>query len=627
MCSDKALCSPSVVLVSLPWTSLTEPSLGLGILRAVLDQEGISCRILHLNIFLLEHLHADSYYALANVYALNDFLFSGVLDPEVSTKQRQWLRLKTDELLAYKLIDDRQYGGLDGVVHELLRLRQEVIPTWLARWADQIAESNATLVGLTCMFDQTIASLALAHLVKQRAPEKLIALGGYAVHSPTAEALLRSFPCIDVVCVGEGEPMIGSLARASAGQLPLSNVPSIIYRGAKCEIYTTAMAPAMDMNTCPIPNYDDFFADLKLLSDQYKVDIKVDRLPIENSRGCWWGQKKHCVFCGIHDSDLAYRSRDAERVLEVMDTLAERYGYCSFRFSDYILPDQYFKTLLPELVKRGRPYNIIAECKANQNGERVALLATAGFDEVQPGIESFSSDVLSKMNKGVTSVQNVHTLLLGKRYGVTIRYNLLYGLPNDDPVEIAAMLRALPLFFHLDTPSTRLQIQITRYAPLQVDPERFGISVATYEPSYDLIFAPGFLAETGFDLNDFCYYFDIPFENAPSLHRLYTEIDRTIDTWKHAQGQREVYLWYQEVDEELEIFDSRSELPIVSRLTTTETTMYRFMAEPITVEVLRQRCHEITDDEFERAWKRLEKLGLFFQDRGSVIGLALPKMI
>src|SRR5829696_6698146 len=124
--------SPSVLLVSLPWTSLTEPSLGLGILRAVLD-------------------------------------------PNLSRKQEQWLRLKTEELLTYKLIDKRQYGGLDGVVRQLLHLRQEIIPTWLSQRVDEIVRSNVTLVGLTCMFDQTIASVALAHLLKERAPHIMVA--------------------------------------------------------------------------------------------------------------------------------------------------------------------------------------------------------------------------------------------------------------------------------------------------------------------------------------------------------------------------------------------------------------------------------------------------------------------
>ena len=80
---------PSVLLVSMPWTNLTEPSLGLSVLRAVLDEKNIPCRVMHLNLFLLEHLRAHSYYALANIFSLNDFLFSGVFDSAVSQKQRQ----------------------------------------------------------------------------------------------------------------------------------------------------------------------------------------------------------------------------------------------------------------------------------------------------------------------------------------------------------------------------------------------------------------------------------------------------------------------------------------------------------------------------------------------------------
>lgn len=90
---------PSVILVSLPWTTLTEPSLGLGLLKAILSREDIPCRVMHLNLFLLRHLHASTYFALSNVYALNDFLFSHILAPEVTHKQHQLLRQKVRELL------------------------------------------------------------------------------------------------------------------------------------------------------------------------------------------------------------------------------------------------------------------------------------------------------------------------------------------------------------------------------------------------------------------------------------------------------------------------------------------------------------------------------------------------
>lgn len=618
---------PSVFLVSLPWTSLTEPSLGLAILRAVLDQKAISCRVLHLNLFLLEHLRASTYYGLANIFSLNDFMFSGVLDPQLSHKQEQWLRLKTEELLAYKLIDKRQYGGLDGVVHQLLRLREDVIPNWLAQWADELARSDATLIGFTCMFDQTIASVALAHLLKLRRPDKMVVLGGYAVRSPTGEAVLRAFPCIDAICSGEGEQVIEPLARASVGELPLCEVSGILHRRPDGSVCSTSPAATMDMNLIPVPNYDDFFADLKSLSEMHQVEIEVDRLPVENSRGCWWGQVKHCVFCGIHDEDMRYRSRDGALSLEVMDRLADRYGFRSFRFSDYILPYKYYRTLLPEMARRGKPYRITSEMKANVNAERFALLAQAGFDEVQPGIESFSSKVLRNMDKGVTAIQNVYTLLLGKRHGMLVHYNLLYGFPADEEQEYQTLVRTLPRLVHLDPPSTRLPVQITRYAPLQTNPNRFGIPAATYEPSYDLIFSQGFLEMSAFDLNDFCYYFDRSFENSPRLMRLYREIDRLVDEWKSEQQRREVCLWYEEKPNSLEVFDSRSEPPTVVQLNPAERYVYLAMLEPITIENLSQRCERITKRvDFNVVLERLDALGLLFQAEAHVIGLALPRI-
>ena len=619
--------SPSVLLVSLPWTSLTEPSLGLGILRAVLDQKGIDCRVLHLNLFLLEHLRGPTYQVLANIFSLNDFIFSGVLDPNLSRRQEQWLRLKTEDLLSYKLIDKRQYGGLDGVVKELLRLRQEIIPAWLSQRVDEIVRSKVTLVGLTCMFDQTIASVALAHLLKERAPHILVALGGYAVRPPTGEALLRAFPCVDAICVGEGEHVIEPLAHASAGELPLRDVKGIVYRAPDRSVCASAPAPPVDMNLVPDPNYDDFFVDLRTLSETHQIDVEVERLPVENSRGCWWGQVKHCVFCGINDEDMAYRSRDGARTLEGLDRLHERYGFRSFRFADYILPYQYYRTLLPELARRGKPYRITAEIKANVNPQRFALLAEAGFDEVQPGIESFSSKCLRGMDKGVSGVQNVHTLLLGKRYGLTVHYNLLYGFPDDEERDYENLVRLLPRLLHLDAPSTRLPVQVTRYAPLQTDPKRFRIPATSYEPSYDLIFSEGFLKTSGFDLNDFCYYYDRPFENSPHLSPLYREIDRLVDVWKKEQAKREIVLWYEEKPASLEIYDSRCETPTFVELNAVERDVYLATLEPTTVKGLSHHLNHIDESELNRVLSRLDLLGLLFQEDEHVVGLALPRHV
>ncbi len=609
--------TPSVTLVSMPWTTLSEPSLGLSLLRAALDEAGIAARVCHLNLELLQWLKPVTYLGLASTYALNDFLFTGGLDPGLVPRQERLLREQAHELVS-RGIDERLHRGVDGVMRKLLALRDDTIPRWLEEVAARIADSDATLVGFTCMFDQTIASVALAHRIRQRAPDKLLALGGYAVRSPTGDAVMRAFPWIDAVCVTEGEPVIVPLARASAGGQPLASVPGVLVREGAA-LRTTPPAATMAMDDVPVPNFKDFFADVAALSERHRVEIGVTRLPIENSRGCWWGAVHHCVFCGIHDDDMAFRARSAERVLETMDTLAARHGIRSFRFSDYILPHRYHKTLLPELVRRGAPYEITSEVKANFTTERFQMLAAAGFTSVQPGVESFATTVLRRMDKGVTGAQNVHTLLLGRRLGVHIDYNLLYGLPGDGEEEYEEMLEQLPLLAHLDPPDTRLEVQVTRYAPLQTNPERFGLERAPHARAYELVLSPAYLRRSGFDLDAYCYYFERPFENPPRLERLFRRIDRTVDEWRTAHHERRPALWYRQRPGGMEIVDTRALPEKVWRLDPEAAEVLLAASEPI----LLDRLAEVSPGA-PAAIAALQDRGLLFRDGKRVVALALP---
>jgi ribosomal peptide maturation radical SAM protein 1 len=610
---------PSVIMVSLPWTTLTEPSLGLGLLKAVLEKEGVTSRVMNLNLFFLRYVHATTYFAIANVYALNDFLFSYVLDPEVTHKQHQILRHKVRELLDRGRVV--RFGGEDAFVEKLLKLRSETIPRFLREVADEIAASPASLVGFTCMFDQTIASLALAKLIKERAPEKMLALGGYAVRSPAAEMLIASSPWIDAICVGEGEKTIVALARAARGGLALGEVPGIVYRGCDGEVIETPPAPLVDLASNPVPNFDDFFSDLQRLSEVDKVNIQAVYLPVENSRGCWWGQKSHCTFCGIRNSDMAFRWLPAEVSLATMAALNRRYGILAFRFSDYILPYEYYKTLLPRLAEMGAPYRLFGEIKANVNEERFRLLHDAGFEEVQPGIESFSTPVLSKMAKGVSAIQNVHTLLMGRRQGVEIRYNLLYGFPDDELQEYQEMLRVVRRIVHLDSPVSYVPVQITRYAPLQERPQDFGIDVAPADPTFELVFSARYRAESGFDVGAYCYYFQRPFENGARLTRVYAELQDVVEAWRLADKDQTNWLYVEPTPDGGMVHDKRGSDERVYPICEMQLAVLISCSEPVERKTL---AAMLPAGQAQAMLEELDRLGLVFIEGERVLSLLMP---
>jgi ribosomal peptide maturation radical SAM protein 1 len=617
--------TPTVELISMPWTTVGEPSLGLSVLRAVLDEEGIPSRVRHLNLFLLRFLRGATYSSIATTFALNDFVFSGVIEPGVTPRQMRALRNRVAEMLQSGLIDINRFGGSEGVIQQILHLRQETIPDWLAEEADQIAARGTTLVGLTSMFDQTIAAVSLAKLVKERSPETLVALGGYALRPPTGQTVITSFPWIDAVCIGEGENVITPLAWASVNKRDLAKVPGILVRSnGTCT--AAHPAPPVVMDQSPVPNFDDYFADLASLRDDHKVDIKVDTLPYETARGCWWGQVKHCVFCGIADEDLIYRHRSAETVLKALETLSNRYDVTSFRFSDYILPHQYHKTLLPRLAQREPKFRLSCEMKANSSLGRIRGMAAAGFVGVQPGVESFSNSVLQRMDKGVTGILNVQTLVFGMRAGITIHYNILYGLPDDEPADYEAMLSLIPKLFHLDPPHSHTRIQITRYAPLQADPERFKIPKARHEPAYEMIFSNEFRQQSGFSLDDYCYYFQHPFRNSHRVEKCYHRLVDVVNDWKQLKRDRSVELSVTENGAGVAFFDTRaSEEGSTYQFGRLTAQVYRQCRDEITtVDTIAQRTG-LTSESVQEQVRLLDGHGLIYREGKSIIGLAIPE--
>lgn len=276
---------------------------------------------------------------------------------------------------------------------------------------------------------------------------------------------------------------------------------------------------------------------------------------------------------------------------------------------------------------QGRPYRIISELKANIDGEKFRLLSKAGFEEVQPGIESLNSAVLRKMSKGVSGVQNVYTMMLGKRHGIYIHYNLLYGFPNDEEAEYEMLVHLLGKLKHLDPPATRVPVQVTRYAPLQADPQNFGLEMPHYEPSYELIFSEDYLRDSRFNLDDYCYYFERTFENSRRLKWLYERINEVVDTWKVEQRQRDIYLTYVRADNGVEIRDSRTlpekriyldEQAARVLLACEELTSLKALSSQTSLNVGVEKLREILS--------HLEEDGLIFREEDGLVSLVLPEL-
>lgn len=611
-----------VVLASLPWATYAEPSLGLALLKATLSVAGVESHVRHLNLRLLHYLSPETYSMLSQFWGINDFLFTYTLDEALDQRQADCLIECCTKQVA-GVTQDR-YSTLEALLELCLRVREEVIPVYLDDCASHILELEPTLVGFTCMFDQTLASVALAKILKARSPDLMIVLGGYALEGVPGNTVLRSFPWIDAIARGDGEPQIALLADASVGIGQMDKIPGVITQGLEFPVSPPLQT---DLNAAPLPDYEDWFADLETLRSSEKLTIRSKVLPVEASRGCWWGQHKHCVFCGIDEETLKYRAKEQQGVLAMLRSMRGRYGDHIFRFSDYILPKQYYHEMLDHLAAEVPRFRLMGEIKANQTADRLRRLSAAGFVELQPGIESFSTEVLRLMDKGVRAIYNVVTLKAGYQYRIQINYNILYGLPNEEPEWYLEMLAQLPMLYHLTPPVSRTETVVTRFAPLQANPGRFNLLVKPrHHRCYDMLFSEAFFRDHPFSLDDYAYYFARHFDYSDDNQKLYSMLVLQVENWKRQHRERDVYLYYMG---DREFFDSRFGDEQRYVLNELEWLVYlNCDSAPVTLNALSERIAQLgpwSESAIARAVETLTlALRIVWREGDHLLGLAVP---
>ena len=216
---------------------------------------------------------------------------------------------------------------------------------------------------------------------------------------------------------------------------------------------TAPTPPADQLDDLPAPDYDEYFQRAEDLGVLPRTGLRNVWLPIETGRGCWWGAKHHCTFCGLNGATMRFRSKSAERVLNELAEQARRYRSFHFEAVDNIVDMAYFTKLFPVLADRETGYEIFYEVKANLSREQLRLMAQAGVTHIQPGIESLSSNVLRLMRKGVRASQNVNLLRWAHYYGINVDWNLLWGFPGETEQDYADQAAVIPHLRHLPPPA------------------------------------------------------------------------------------------------------------------------------------------------------------------------------
>lgn len=467
----------------MPWHLLGSPSSQLGTLQAVVERAGLACRSYSLYLAFADFARRQD-----ASFSLDDY--GRVCSEGLNIGLGEWL-FATPQVRRASAERDERYRelcratGIDGRLLARLEALRELVPQFLERCADEILADDPAFVGFTLVYSQTLPSAALAQVLERRAPELPIVFGGTSCEGPMGPALLRAFPQVDLVVRGEAELVLPPLARALVEGAPLPELPGVCARDDAAIVARPMDAGArVRMDDVPLPVFDEYFE--RLAHSALSAEI-LPQLPLETARGCWWGEKQHCTFCGLNGLEMRFRSKSAERVLAEIDTLAERHGVLDFTSVDNMLDLRYLETVLGPLERRRGDLTFFFETKSNLREEQVAALRAGGVSSIQPGIESLSTPILERMRKGVTAFQNIRLLKWCAQYGIRPIWNLLYGFPGEDPAEYERMARLVPALTHL-TPPSMGPLMLYRFSPYHERPAEHGIELGEPLPYHELVY-------------------------------------------------------------------------------------------------------------------------------------------
>jgi ribosomal peptide maturation radical SAM protein 1 len=518
-----------ILFAVLPFADVEHPAIGTSLLQAQLKLAGFSSAVCYFNLDLAERIGPDLYGWLAQC---RDEHSLGTSAPAVSLVG-EWFF--ADLVFHGQIPQERDYiakflepeTGSQKLIPRILEARR-CLQEFIDQCALEIERQSPRAIGFTTTFHQTCACLALAIRLKQAANPPIIVFGGANCEGEMGLQMIRSFPWLDYVCTGEGDEVVPWFLRRLLHDGDPRPVPGILKQG---ENQTLSLPPPVkEMDALPIPDYSDYFQKLRRspLADRISP-----RLLIETSRGCWWGEKQHCTFCGLNGETMAYRSKSPKRVVQELSYLRETYGLDRFDCADNILDLRYIATLFPELAKNGPKVELFYETKSNLRFEQLRTLRLGGVRSIQPGIESFSNKILRLMRKGCTGLQNIQLLRWSEELGISVSWNILYGFPDEPPFEYRRMAMLIPLLTHLQPPTFCEPVRMDRFSPIFADPGGFGLARPRPMSAYSYVYPL-----EGAGLERLAYFFEFEYADGRQPGDYVKDLIREVERWAILRRQQ-----------------------------------------------------------------------------------------
>lgn len=614
--SDKA----QVALVNMPFSFSKYPSIQLGTLAALLKSKGIPVDCHHLNVRFAHKIGVPLYEQICEKRALfGEWLFSHLLFRD-NPKHAEYPRM-------FKPVFEQIAHESGHPISFFEDMASRTAPQFLTWAMTAIDWGQYKIVGFTSTFDQNVASLTMAKLIKDLYPGVTIVFGGANFDGEMGLEHFRAFPWIDHVVVGEGEVTFPQLTT-----YVLSGKTGVPPRGAtyrhNAQIrYEPNESLFSDFAQTGPPDYDDYY---RLLAELGRdASQGLDRILLyEGSRGCWWGEKHHCTFCGLNAQSMKFRAKSSEQVAREMAYLSSRYDTTRFRLVDNIIDMKYIQDLFGKFASDHCDLDVFIETKSNLHKNQIRTLAAGGVKCMQPGLESLSLNQLRAMDKGVTPMQNIMCLKWSFYYHIEVSWNILLGFPGETTEDYRRQIDLLPALFHLQPPEATGKFWLERFSPYYKRPQEYGVRITGPGLAYEYVYDGRQV-----DLQKIAYDFEYELDNWPVDPHAYQELVDVVGVWKRLQASTDrPFLYYSRAMDYITVYDGRNpKTPMRHRYDWPEASIIEACNEAAKSEeqirsiLAERRESSCSSSQLTDALSLLTARRILYEERGKYFTLAIPE--
>lgn len=613
-----------VCLINMPFAALYFPSIALTQLKSVAEERfrgEVEVEVAYVNHDFARFIGSGLYTLIstsmdAHTSGIGDWIFRQEAFPHLEDNQEAYFR-------RYFPRGDQETQKIKEIVLDIRRR----LPEFFNEVVKKYDLDRVNMVGLTSMFTQNVACFAMAERVKRTNPSVVTMMGGANCESPMGQEMARNVPQLDYVFSG---PSLISFPELLDGKLHPQNGS----RGQIKGVYAKSRG-ALPMLDCkgdlgdelPIDvdvplDYDSF---IKVMNESFPQKEIQPVLLFETSRGCWWGEKAHCTFCGLNGSSMGYRAMDPEKALAQFDKLFRYADDCKrFDAVDNILPKSYLTDVLPQL-KTPPGAQIFYEVKADLSEEEMRILADSGVRSIQPGIEALATSTLKLMRKGTSVFTNLLLLKNCVTYKIYPYWNLLVGFPGEGEDVYRKYVADLPLLTHLPPPSGAFPVRFDRYSPYFVKAKEYELDLHPLQ-HYRLTYP--FSEEV---LGNFAYFFadsNLKAKYFVDMAGWIGKLKELVAAWAirwHGQqpGAERPKLFFKRSGDTDLIYDSRGPKPVEYPVDAADRQVLELLNAPGRPRALARELG-ITPEEVEQRVAALKAKNLIFQEGDRYLSLVLP---